>query len=106
MFFPTFVCSFLPSFPLPSLLRSLLHVHSFVRSYVRLFNHYLVLSFLHLFVRFVRSIFRSFVRSEDQQIRQDDLNILAQWEEAWLMKFNVAKCHQEPLISLSEIICS
>ena len=24
---------------------------------------------------------------------QDDLNKLAQWEEAWLMKFNAAKCH-------------
>ena len=32
-------------------------------------------------------------RSEDQQIFQDDLNKLAQWEEAWLMKFNVTKCH-------------
>ena len=31
--------------------------------------------------------------SEDQQILQDDLNKLAQWEEAWLMKFSVAKCH-------------
>ena len=31
--------------------------------------------------------------SEDQQILQDDLNKLAQWEEAWLMKFNVANCH-------------
>ena len=29
------------------------------------------------------------------ETRLDDLNtgILAQWEEAWLMKFNVAKCH-------------
>ena len=33
------------------------------------------------------------IRSEDQQILQDDLNKLAQWEEAWLMKFNVANCH-------------
>ena len=33
------------------------------------------------------------IRSDDQQILQDDLNKLAQWEEAWLMKFNVAECH-------------
>ena len=38
-------------------------------------------------------LYRNIRRSEDQQILQDDLNILAQWEEAWLMKFNVAKCH-------------
>ena len=31
--------------------------------------------------------------SEDQQLLQDDLEKLALWEEAWLMKFNVAKCH-------------
>ena len=36
---------------------------------------------------------RNIRRSEDQQILQDDLNILVQWEEAWLMKFSVAKCH-------------
>ena len=33
------------------------------------------------------------IRSEDQHIHQDDFNKLAQWEEAWLIKFNVAKCH-------------
>ena len=38
-------------------------------------------------------IYRNIRRSENQQILQGDLNILAQWEEAWLMKFNVAKCH-------------
>ena len=31
--------------------------------------------------------------SEDQQLLQDYLEKLALWEEAWLMKFNVAKCH-------------
>ena len=29
----------------------------------------------------------------DFQILQDDLNVLAQWEADWQMKFNVAKCH-------------
>ena len=29
----------------------------------------------------------------DCQILQDDLNILAQWEADWQMKFSVAKCH-------------
>ena len=29
----------------------------------------------------------------DCQILQDDLNSLVQWETAWQMKFNVAKCH-------------
>ena len=38
-------------------------------------------------------LYQNIRRSEDQQILQDDLNILAQWEEAWLMKFNVAKFH-------------
>ena len=38
-------------------------------------------------------LYRNIRRSEDRQILQDDLNILAPWEEAWLMKFNVAKCH-------------
>ena len=38
-------------------------------------------------------LFRNIRRSEDQQILQDDLDKLAHWEEAWLMKFNVAKCH-------------
>ena len=38
-------------------------------------------------------LYRNIRRSEDQQILLDDLNILAQWEEAWLMKFDVAKCH-------------
>ena len=38
-------------------------------------------------------LYRNIRRSEDQQILQDDLNILAQWEEAWLMKFSVAKRH-------------
>ena len=33
------------------------------------------------------------LEGQDQQIPQDDLNILDQWEEAWLMKLNVAKCH-------------
>ena len=37
-------------------------------------------------------LYRNIRRSVDQQILQDDLNILSQWEEAWLMKFNVAKC--------------
>ena len=32
---------------------------------------------------------------EGQRTNQDDLNKLAQWEEAWLMKFKVAKCHSE-----------
>ena len=36
---------------------------------------------------------RSIRRSEDQQILQDDVNKFDQWEEAWLMTFNVAKCH-------------
>ena len=38
-------------------------------------------------------LYRNIRRSEDQQILQDDLNKLAQWEETWLMKFDVAKCH-------------
>ena len=38
-------------------------------------------------------LYRNIRRSEDQQILQDDLNKLTQWEEAWLMKFSVAKCH-------------
>ena len=38
-------------------------------------------------------IYRNIWKSEDQQILQDDLNKLAQWEEASLMKFNVAICH-------------
>ena len=38
-------------------------------------------------------LYRIIRRSEDQQTLQDGLNKLAQWEEAWLMKFNVAKCH-------------
>ena len=38
-------------------------------------------------------LYRNIRRSEDQQILQDDLDRLAHWEEAWLMKFNVAKCH-------------
>ena len=38
-------------------------------------------------------LYRNIRRSEDQQILQDYLNKLVQWEEAWLMKFNVAKCH-------------
>ena len=32
-------------------------------------------------------------RSEDQHILQDDLNKLAQWEEAWHLKVNIATCH-------------
>ena len=44
-------------------------------------------AFLHMTVSFIE------ISSEDQQILQDDLNKLAHWEEAWLMKFNVAKCH-------------
>ena len=32
-------------------------------------------------------------KPEDQQILQDDLEKSATWEEAWLLKFNVAKCH-------------
>ena len=38
-------------------------------------------------------LYRNTRRSGDQQILQDDLNKLAQWLEALLMKFNVAKCH-------------
>ena len=38
-------------------------------------------------------LYRNIRRSVDQQILQNDLNILAQWVEAWLMKVNVAKCH-------------
>ena len=38
-------------------------------------------------------LYRNIRMSVDQHILQDDLNKLAQWEEAWLMKFNVAKCH-------------
>ena len=38
-------------------------------------------------------LYRNIRRSEDQQILQDDLNKLAQWEEAWIIRFNVAKCH-------------
>ena len=38
-------------------------------------------------------LYRNIRRSEDQQILRDDLNKLAQWEEAWLIKFSVAKCH-------------
>ena len=37
--------------------------------------------------------YRNIRRSEDQQILKDDLNKLAQREEAWLMKFNVAEGH-------------
>ena len=38
-------------------------------------------------------LYRNIRGSEDQQLLQDDLEKLALWEEAWLMKFNVAKCH-------------
>lgn len=38
-------------------------------------------------------LYRNIRRSEDQQTLQDDLDKLAHWEDAWLMKFNVAKCH-------------
>ena len=38
-------------------------------------------------------LYRNIRRSEDQQVLQDGSNKLAQWEEAWLMKFNVVKCH-------------
>ena len=38
-------------------------------------------------------LYRNIRRSEDQQILQDYLNKLTQWEEAWLMKFNAPKCH-------------
>ena len=38
-------------------------------------------------------LYRNIRRSEDQQLLQEDLDKLARWEEAWLMKFNVAKCH-------------
>ena len=38
-------------------------------------------------------LYRKIRSSEDQQILQDALNKLAQWEEAWLMKFSVAKCN-------------
>ena len=38
-------------------------------------------------------LYRNIRRSEDQQLLQDDLEKMALWEEAWLMKFNVAKCH-------------
>ena len=38
-------------------------------------------------------LYRNIRKSEDQQILQDDLNKLAQWEEALLMKLNVAKYH-------------
>ena len=34
---------------------------------------------------------RKFSRSEDQQILQDNLDKLAHWEEAWLMKNSVQK---------------
>ena len=38
-------------------------------------------------IRLVHKI--SIRRSEDQQILQDDFNKLAQWEEAWLIKFRM-----------------
>ena len=38
-------------------------------------------------------LYRNIRGSEDQQLPQDDLEKLVHWEEAWLMKFNVAKCH-------------
>ena len=38
-------------------------------------------------------LYRNIRGSEDQQLLQDDLEKLALWEKAWLMKFNVAKCH-------------
>ena len=38
-------------------------------------------------------LYRNIRGSEGQQLLQDDLEKLALWEEAWLMKFNVAKCH-------------
>ena len=38
-------------------------------------------------------LYRNIRGSEDQQLLQDDLEKLALWDEAWLMKFNVAKCH-------------
>ena len=40
-------------------------------------------------------LYRNIRGSGDQQLLQDDLEKLALWEEAWLMKFNVAKCHYE-----------
>ena len=44
----------------------------------------------HLFAFFLH---RNIEPPLDCQILQDVLNILAQWEAAWQMKFNVAKCH-------------
>ena len=38
-------------------------------------------------------LYRNIRRSEDPQILQDELKKLVQWEEAWLMKFSVAKCN-------------
>ena len=38
-------------------------------------------------------LYRNIRRSEDQQILQNNLNKLANWEEEWLIKFNVANCH-------------
>ena len=45
-------------------------------------------------------LYRNIRRSEDQQILQDDLDRLAHWEEAWVMKFNVAKRHSMRVNSL------
>ena len=38
-------------------------------------------------------LYRNIESKMDCQILQDDLNIHAQWEADWQMKFNVAKCH-------------
>ena len=38
-------------------------------------------------------LYRNIESPTDCQILQDDLNSLAQWENDWQMKFNVAKCH-------------
>ena len=39
-------------------------------------------------------LYRNIKRVEDQQILQHDLNKLASWKGAWLMKFSVAKCNK------------
>ena len=38
-------------------------------------------------------LYRNINSLTDCQILQEDLNSLAQWENDWQMKFNVAKCH-------------
>ena len=38
-------------------------------------------------------LYRSVSGSRDVQLLQQDLDILSQWADTWLLKFNISKCH-------------